>query len=86
MFYFIIFILFNICSSIKKPKLCINCKYFRNNLFQDPEYGKCSLFTKKINTNLVTGITNYKNYYYCSTARSFEDMCYIDGKFYVKKN
>jgi len=81
MFYFI---LFNILSLIEKPKLCINCKYYKNNfLFQDPDYGKCSLFTRKINDNLVTGITNYnKDYYYCSTAREFDNMCGKDAKYY----
>jgi len=83
MFYFI---LFNILSLIEKPKLCINCKFFRHNFLvhnQDPDYGKCSLFTKKIDDNLVTGITNYnKEYYFCSTAREFDNMCGKDAKYY----
>jgi len=54
---------------------------------QDPDYGKCSLFEKKIDDNLVTGITDYnKDYLFCSTARSVDTLCGTDGKYYIQKN
>ena len=72
-----------------RPKLCINCKYFitDNNT---GEYGKCSLFpieTFKIHDFLVNGISkdHEKEYFYCSTARSMNDKCGIEGKFHKRK-
>jgi hypothetical protein len=72
-----------------KPKLCINCKHFINNS-DSPEYGKCSLFTKKqqdIDTFLVTGVKYIaiKEYHYCATSRWSDNMCGEEGKMYKKK-
>ena len=63
-----------------KPKLCINCKYFISDK-QTDEFGKCSLFPKKeANINyLVNGIIK-EEYYFCSVARSMNDMCDKEGK------
>ena len=68
-----------------KPKLCINCKHFTTNFGSNNDFGKCSLFTKNdINPNVVTGNNIYPKpeLYYCSTARSYDNMCGEDGKFY----
>ena len=68
-----------------KPKLCINCKHFITDN-GNGEFGKCSLFptiVHKINY-LVNGIHEDK-YNYCSTARSFDDMCGENGKMYKNK-
>jgi hypothetical protein len=87
------YIFFIICSiilpiisvKVTKPKLCINCKHFitDNNTGL---FGKCSLFPLKegeINF-LVNGI-NEEKYSYCTTSRSFDNMCGVEGKKYKKK-
>ena len=68
-----------------KVKFCINCKHFLpdnlNNI-----YGKCILYPRKegkINY-YVNGVNN-EDYFYCSTARSTDDMCGEEGKKYKKK-
>jgi hypothetical protein len=63
--------------------------------------GKCSLFPKienhdeylnkkKISDFLIRGIQikneEKKDYYFCSTARSFNDMCGTNGERYKDKN
>ena len=69
-----------------KPKLCIDCKFFKKDLLST-KYGKCSLFTtEEANKSfLVDGIDRTRiEYQYCSIARNFDDMCGQEGKFYVK--
>jgi hypothetical protein len=88
------YIIVIICSillpifSLKKvtPKLCINCKYFINDLSSDPKYGKCSLFPTEVSSMnfFVTGINNI-DYYYCSTARQYETLCGKEGNKYKNK-
>jgi len=89
------YIIVIICSillpifSLKKsiPKLCVNCKFFINDLSSGKEYGKCSLFpTEESSTSfLVTGYKNIDNYYYCLTARQYESMCGKEGVNYKQK-
>ena len=72
-----------------RPKLCVNCKHFTNNFFDNNKFGKCLLFPRD-NPNdyyLVNGNkhSNHADYYYCSTARKCEDMCGKEGKLYEKK-
>ena len=72
-------------------KLCINCKYLTKPFFEENKFGKCTLFPKIKNPEncLVTGVVIEKavnDFYYCSTARGFNDMCGRDGKRFVKKN
>jgi hypothetical protein len=71
------------------PKLCINCKHFKKDIFTDNTFGKCKLFPKKIdNSNyLVDGVRKKTkpDYFYCSTARDFEEMCGKNGNFFLKK-
>ena len=69
-----------------KPKLCIDCKFFKKDLFSN-KYGKCSLFTTEEDNKyfLVDGIDrNRIEYQYCAIARKYDDMCGKEGKFYVK--
>jgi len=66
------------------------------NLETNPTYGKCSLFPKieedidkekKRNEILVVGEEkmNKLDFTFCTTARSFEDMCGNEGRFYKEK-
>jgi hypothetical protein len=74
-----------ISSKQIKPKLCIQCKHFIPDK-GNGEFGKCSFFPRaecKINY-LVNG-ENKGEYYYCSTARSSNNMCSEEGKYYKKK-
>jgi hypothetical protein len=67
-----------------KPKLCINCKYFVSSIITNTEeFGKCSLFPLHNNNFLVTG-QKIEDYYYCSTARTWENMCGTNATKYVK--
>ena len=70
----------------KPPKLCINCKFFINSIIGDNIHGKCYLFPKEENSLnfLVSGIKN-DDYYHCSNARQFDQMCGLEGKRYKKK-
>lgn len=91
------YIIVIICSillpifSLKKitPKLCVNCKFFINDIIGD-EFGKCSLFPKQESSEfnfLVTGIKNIDiDYYYCSSARQYEDLCGKEGNKYKNKS
>ena len=69
-----------------RPKLCINCKFFTNTIGSDNKYGKCLLFPKDTNhmNFLVTGNNDNDDYYYCSTARTHDNMCGKKGKKYRK--
>jgi hypothetical protein len=86
----IIIIIFSIILPILslKLKLCIKCKHFLTD-GGNGEYGKCSLFPKENNDNimsLVNGIIQDEpnNYYYCSTARSSARMCGEEDTKYEK--
>lgn len=74
-----------------RPKLCINCKFFKNSFMINNRYGKCSLFpntdTERDIDYFVTGIDIKKNnnFYYCSIARKYDNMCGKEGKKYINK-
>lgn len=77
-------------SSIKitpnKPKLCVDCKHYTKDFFNN-KYGKCSLFTTEDDNKafLVDGIDRTRiEYQYCSIARKYAHMCGEEGKLYVK--
>jgi len=85
---YIIFSLFSaIATNQIRPKLCIDCKFYRKEFFDFNEFGKCSLFPTE-NSNdyfLVNGNNNYNNkieYHFCATARKYDHMCGKEGKFY----
>ena len=65
---------------MKEVKLCVNCKHFQG---QDV-YGRCMLYPKNDVNYLITGEKN-KEYFYCSTARTHDNMCSIEGKYYKRK-
>ena len=71
-----------------KPKLCIHCKHFSNSIFSlDNRFGKCKKYpTQPVSSYyLVNGKKDikYEDFYYCSTARQYKDMCGPEGKDYV---
>lgn len=70
-------------------KLCIHCKYFKKDIFTPAKYGQCKKFLiidKNVNY-LIDGKRKEetKNMYYCSTARSFDNLCGEDGTGYEAK-
>jgi len=90
----IIFCAFILPFNSMKPKLCVNCKFFKNEYIIFNRFGKCSLFPKDeepIDKNdihfLVDGTKNIKEieYYFCSTARNYDDMCGKEGKRFQQK-
>ena len=87
-------ILFPVFSmKVTNPKLCIHCKHFITDNYTS-KYGTCSLFPKKEekeknNLYLINGIKGMygsveEKYYFCSTAREFNDMCGEEGKYYKR--
>jgi hypothetical protein len=69
-----------------QPKLCVNCKFFKNDFISGNEYGKCYFFPKReMDIDLVTGIKKDAKYQFCSIARDYDDMCGKEGKKYINK-
>lgn len=71
------------------PKLCIDCKFYRNrNFLVGSEFGKCSLFPKEEDNDnfLVNGNKNKssKDYRYCSVLRKYDHLCGEKGKYFEK--
>jgi hypothetical protein len=75
------------------PKFCVDCQHFIP-YWSGAGYAKCSAFprtnyaTKAAETNyLVSGVYPKVNieYFHCSTAREFEDMCGKQGKSFTPK-
>ncbi len=69
-------------------KLCVNCKFFKNDFFTSPKFGKCALYPKEEENNyyFVTGkLDKTIDYSYCSVSRMFETKCGKEGKFYQEK-
>ena len=71
-------------SLVIKPKFCVNCKHFIPHEHNN-EYGKCSLFVYENSKYLVDGIVRDNEYYACSTARSWDQLCGKPAKKYRKK-
>jgi len=93
MYLLLLLCIFLSASSTKhlrtKPKFCVNCKYFipsTGDSSNNQNYAKCSMFPNHNSSNyLVTGQNAYDSYFFCSTARSWRDMCGPDAKKYIKK-
>ena len=86
--YYNIYILSIFSENLIKPKLCIDCKYFKKDFFIDNKFGTCSFFPieKEDDYFLVDGIRTKKTeYMFCNVARKIHDMCGEEGKFYEKK-
>jgi hypothetical protein len=81
--------LVTLSSITVKPKLCIDCKFFTKDFFNSNEFGRCKIYPKEVDHKyfLVDGINkNSDDYYFCCTARDYEDMCGSEGKYYEKRN
>jgi hypothetical protein len=82
-------ILFLLIVPIFSLKLCINCKHFKKDIFTPAKYAQCKKFLiidKNVNY-LIDGKRKEEthNMYYCSTARSFDNLCGEDGTGYEAK-
>jgi hypothetical protein len=70
---------------------CSNCKHFIEPKSNILLFGKCNLFPKtkdiySTNDKKETVKTKtIEDMYYCSTARQYEHMCDVEGKFYEPK-
>lgn len=84
-----IILLFSIATAFAFDKLCMNCKHFKKDIFTPARFGKCKKFLiidKNVNY-LIDGKRKdeTENMYYCSTARSFDNLCGEDGTGYEAK-
>lgn len=70
-------------STKLKPKFCLNCKYLLRDNNDDTINGKCKKFPYVKNPKyLVSGDEKNMEYFFCSTARSHENMCGTDATQY----
>ena len=85
---FILMLSSSVSYRIASQKFCVNCKYFiqHSNPNVDNRYGKCSLYPINDRIRLVTGNNKDITYAFCSTARTFENMCGAKGKSYKKSD
>ena len=87
--YIFLAIYLPVCSfGVANPKLCVNCRFFITD-YGNGKFGKCSLFPVKDYDDdfLVNGIAEKKplRYNFCSTARSYDNMCGKEGKLHKRK-
>lgn len=90
--YILIIIYYTIFSTFStestKPKLCINCKHFRQDFLSGSQFGKCALFPiiKYYDYSLVNGKDpDIIGYEYCSIMRNYDSYCGKEGKLYEEK-
>jgi hypothetical protein len=85
----IVFILSSFSLLAIKPKFCVNCKFFKRDLFFSPRYGECLKFPKYnvLDYSIVSGknISGDVSYDYCVIVRNYENMCGKNGKFYEER-
>ena len=71
-------------------RLCVNCKFFRNDLFLEDIYGKCMKSPKvnDVDYFLVTGVKPIKkrDYNYCSIVRKYNPECGPEGKLFEPRH
>ena len=79
-------LLFVLYSS-NAEKICINCKYYQQSFLSHPVFARCKVFPRELDNKieyLVSGRPKTE-YSFCSTARQYENMCGLNGKYYEKK-
>lgn len=88
---FLVFLSFTLSRQISKTNICVNCKHFSNPSWNSAEFGHCMFYPKEEQIPshyLVTGKPmkedNDNKYYYCLTARTSDDMCGLEGKYFEK--
>lgn len=59
--------------TVASMKFCKNCKNFIPNI--NSKNGKCRILPMNLKNYLVTGNSDDIEYYYCTTAREYDDMC-----------
>ena len=67
--------------------ICTNCKFLKGDYFRS-KYGKCTRFPKGYSNvyELVNGKKSAEiDYFYCNTARKYEDMCGLKGQRFEKR-
>jgi len=72
-----------------QEKFCKDCRFFKKEFFTETKYGHCSKFPNQpTDSYLVDGIKDLAPmaYYYCTTARSYDQMCGREGKYFESKN
>jgi len=81
------FYLFLLVNSLKKQiKFCVDCKYFiAPNDGTQQVYGICSKFPIGSPKFLVDGVFRNDDFFTCSTARKFDDMCGKNATKFVRK-
>ena len=86
MLFFVILNFFII--NIFAEKFCVNCKFFIKSTFCNEMYGRCAIFPVESETHnidyLISGNNKFKEYRFCSSARTDENLCGITGKYYEK--
>lgn len=87
---FPLFILPTLVRSLNEPKLCVNCVFFKNELFNSNTYGKCTAFPiqNENNDHLIDGrfTKEVTTYYYCSTSRKSSTLCGEEGRRFIAKS
>ncbi len=83
----VLFLIQWIVSDAIQP--CVQCKFFKNDFWTLPRFGKCTLYPKPMEEDpnyFVTGrkMTQKIDYTFCVVARTFDSMCGEDGKYYQK--
>jgi hypothetical protein len=76
-------------NSQDEIKICKDCKFFKKDYIFETRFGHCLHFPNEPINNyyLVDGFkyTSPTSYHYCSTARSFDNMCGTEGKYFESK-
>ena len=86
LYYFTSFFFERNCAKTKATKLIICNKFFKNSLLTNNKFGRCSLFPKEEKRDInyyVSGMEKNIDFHFCSTARTYDDMCGKDGKKYI---
>jgi hypothetical protein len=72
-----------------KPNLCINCKFFKKDIFSQPKYGKCTLapIVLEDDNYEVTGIVASEKieHQFCSIVRRHGE-CGKEGRLFEPRD
>ena len=73
-------------SDAFRTNICIHCKFFKNDKYSPPKFGKCALFPIVVEDDIVTGNDyHYKNdHQFCSNVRR-SGGCGPEGRLFEPK-